>query len=514
MIKGVFIINRKYIISTITLVVLICFTMISFYLFSIGQISDIYSGETYETIYNLKEDFLKDTINNVILNIDLDRKAKAEYMEKLVSHITEIVEAQSTLSDEAFNNFFVHFFKDNSDYSSWTVMLWDKAEDKALYDSQSRAGDSWESTLARIKAESATYGMVYHGDDIAVFGISKVNVDEQVKGELANKIRNLRFDDGSYVWINEIIHYQGGKNYAIRRVHPNLPETEGMYLSTDMTDEKGNFPYLTELEGINKSGELFFTYYFKELNSEQVSKKLTYAKLYKDFNWVIAMGVYMNDLQLYTEQSNQKSKALVSRLTWILVVLFVVMMLLSYSIIMLMERVFQKRARKQLESEANQDLLTEADSRRKGVAELTRAFRAYRKTGSELGIMMLDVDFFKSINDTWGHDVGDQILVEIVKTINSVIRSSDRIIRWGGDEFIVIFYGLQQKNALAFGEKILAITSSIKLVVKEQEISPTLSIGFSFFKEGDSDYTEVLKRADEALYQSKTNGRNQVSIII
>lgn len=514
MIKGVFIINRKYIISTITLVVLICFTMISFYLFSIRQISDIYNGETYETIYKLKEDFLKDTINNVILNIDLDRKAKAEYMEKLVSHITEIVEAQSTLSDEAFNNFFVHFFKDNSDYSSWTVMLWDKAEDKALYDSQSTADDSWERTLARIKAESATYRMVYHGDYIAVFGIRKGYVDEQVKTELANKIRNLRFDDGSYIWVNEIINYQGGKNYAIRRVHPNLPETEGMYLSTDMTDEKGNHPYLAELEGINKNGELFFTYYFKELNSERISKKLTYAKLYKDFNWVVAMGVYMSDLQLYTEQSNQKSKALVTRLTWILVVLFVVMMLLSYSIIMLMERIFQKRARKQLESEANQDLLTKADSRRKGVVELTRAFRAYRKTGLELGIMMLDVDFFKSINDTWGHDVGDQILVEIVKVINSVIRSSDRIIRWGGDEFIVVFYGLQQKNALAFGEKILAITSSIKLVVKEQEISPTLSIGFSFFKEGDSDYTEVLKRADEALYQSKTNGRNQVSVLL
>ena len=70
-----------------------------------------------------------------------------------------------------------------------------------------------------------------------------------------------------------------------------MPLTEGMYLSTDTADSKGNLPYLTELEGIKKNGEIFFSYYFQEPGASHASEKITYAKLYPDFNWVIAMGI-------------------------------------------------------------------------------------------------------------------------------------------------------------------------------------------------------------------------------
>jgi len=88
------------------------------------------------------------------------------------------------------------------------------------------------------------------------------------------------------------------------------------------------------------------------------------------------------------------------------------------------------------------------------------------------------------------------------------------VIRWGGDEFIVIFYGLQKKNARNFGQAILSEVASLKIHVENGEITPTLSIGFSYFKETDSDYSDVLKRVDKALYQSKSNGRNQVNLIL
>ena len=92
-------------------------------------------------------------------------------------------------------------------------------------------------------------------------------VDDKIKLITAEKIRRQRFDDDSYIWVSQILNYNGGDNYAIRIVHPNLPETEGSFLSTSTMNTRGNKPYLEELDGINKNGELFFSYYFKKLNS-------------------------------------------------------------------------------------------------------------------------------------------------------------------------------------------------------------------------------------------------------
>lgn len=514
MIKEESIIKRKYTFILIIITSVICSVMVYFYLFSINEISDIYIGKTQETILRTKKDFLKDTVSNIISEIDIERKSKIKYMEKLITDAESIINLKRTLVDKEFNDFFVEFFKDNSNYDFWTVILWNNKENRAIYDSQKLAGESWEDTLNIIKFNLVSYRIVIHGDETAVFGIKKSYIDEFVKSTISDKVRNLKFNDDSYIWINEIINYQGGKNYAVRRVHPNLPNTEGIYLSTDMTDVKGNFPYLTELQGINKDGELFFTYYFKELYNDTVSEKLTYAKLYKDFNWVIAMGIYINDLQSYIDQTNKESKALASKLTLILVFLFIIILILSYSLIMLIEKLYYRHSKKLLESEINQDLLTKAGSRRSGTNDLISAFKEYKRDGSNHGIIMFDIDYFKNINDTYGHAAGDLVLIEIVEAINCFIRSSDKLIRWGGDEFIIIFYGLQKKNALSFAEKILSVASSLKISVENKEITPTLSIGVSYFKATDSDFADVLKRADQALYKSKTNGRNQVNLML
>ncbi len=488
--------------------------MVYFYLFSINKVSDVYIDKTRETILDLRKDFLKDTVNNLIFEIDAERRAKTRYTEKLVRDTSAIINVKTTHTDMNFKDFVISFFSDNSDYEFWTVLLWNNKENKVIYISKNLVDDPEKVTFNNVISGLSSYGVVTRGDETVVFGISKNYIDELVKSEISDTIRNLKFDDNSYIWINEIINYNGGKNYAIRRVHPNLPETEGMYLSTDMTDGKGNFPYLTELQGVNKDGELFFSYYFKEPDSDAVSKKLAYAKLYREYNWVIAMGIYLNDLQSYVDQTNEKSRALASRLTLVLVFLFVIILFLSYSLIVLIEKLYHRHSRKILESEINQDSLTKSASRKSGTSDLIRAFREYKRNGSNPGIMMLDIDNFKHINDKHGHASGDLVLIEIVKAIYRVIRSSDKLIRWGGDEFVIILYGLQQENALEYGRKILSVVSSLKISAENNEINPALSIGFTFFKETDTDYSDVLKRADEALYISKTNGRNQVNLIL
>ncbi len=493
---------------------IVFFVIVSYFVLSINKVSDIYLNNTQETILRMRKDFLKYTVNNLISQIDNKIKIKTAYMDKLVSNTSVIINLKMSMSNQEFHDFYLNFFQSNTDYNFWTVLLWDAKENKTIYDSQNIAGNSWKVTMDNIQAKLASYKIVHHGNQTAVYGISKNYVNEIVKAEMAEAIRDTRFNDNSYIWVNEILNYNGGKNYAIRRVHPNLPKTEGMYLSTDMTDMKGNLPYLKELQGINKNGELFFSYYFKELENDTVSEKLTYAKLYKRFNWVIAMGTYEKDLNTSIQQTNEESKKLVSKLMLNSVLLFIFILLLSYSLIMLIEKLYSRHSKKILESEINQDLLTKADSRRSGTKSLSDAFKDYKQKGYNSAVMMFDLDYFKHINDTYGHATGDKALVETVNAISHIIRSSDKLIRWGGDEFIIIIFGLQEGNGIMYGESILSVVSTVKIKMDTDEITPSLSIGVSYFKETDTDYTDVLRRVDEAVYKSKSNGRNQVNQVL
>lgn len=123
--------------------------------------------------------------------------------------------------------------------------------------------------------------------------------------------------------------------------------------------------------------------------------------------------------------------------------------------------------------------------------------------------MMFDVDNFKGVNDTYGHHVGDIVLIEIVKTISKVMRESDTIIRWGGDEFVGIFPDLKESNLITFGQRILDEIASIEVPVKNGTINISISIGFSYFNEDDESYNDVLKRVDKSMYQAKQDGKNK-----
>ena len=508
------VIRRKYTIFLSTIISIICTVMACFYLLSIDKVGDIYVEKSEEAIYNIKKDFLKDTVNNLISEIELRRAAKASYVETFVSRTAEIINMKKDLSDREFNDFFIQFFRDNPDYSYMTVIVWDNEANKPVFDPGNLAKAFWKDTLKANTSGLSSYRVFIHGDYSFLFGLTKSYVDGLVKADMVNVIKNSRFDGNSYIWVNEILNYEGGKNYAIRRIHPNLPETEGTYLSTDMADKEGNYPYLTELQGINKDGELFFSYYFKELDDNDVSQKLTYAKLYKDFDWVIAMGVYLDDLQPYIDQTNGESKVLVSRLTMLLVLVLIIILVISLFSVSLLEKFYYRHARKVMESELNQDVLTKAGNRRSGTNDLANAFKEFKRTGLSPGIMMCDMDHFKGINDKYGHYAGDMALAEFVKMMKKTLRNTDKIIRWGGDEFVVILYGMERKHALAFGNKFLASISSLKIQDHDEEIGITVSAGFSFFKEGDEDYQAALRRADQALYKSKSEGRNQANVIL
>lgn len=493
---------------------IICTVMVCFFIFSINRVGNIYIEKSEETIYNIKRDFLRDTVNNLISEIELRRLAKKSYMKTLVSKTAEALNMKRELSDKEFQEFFIHFFKDNPDYYYMTVIVWDNKANKVIYDPGKLAGATWSDTLKANTLDLSSYRVFFHGDYAFLFGVTKSYEDELVKAEMVNVMKTSKFDGNAHIWVKEILNYEGGKNYAIPRIYPNQPETEGTYLSTDMADNEGDFPYLTELQGINKAGEVFFSYDHKEPNSNKISRKLTYSKLYKGYNWVVGMATSLDDLQPYIDQTNKESKDLVSRLTLLLVLLLIVILIISLFSIFFLEKLYYRHSKRVMECELNQDVLTKADNRRSGIKDLTSAFKEFKRTGISPGIMMCDMDHFKEINDKYGHFIGDMALMEFVKVMKSTLRSTDRIIRWGGDEFIVILHGIEEKHVLHFGNKFLDSVSSLKILNHQEAIGISVSIGFSFFREEDEDFEEVLKRADEALYKSKTEGRNLANVVL
>ena len=126
-------------------------------------------------------------------------------------------------------------------------------------------------------------------------------------------------------------------------------------------------------------------------------------------------------------------------------------------------------------------------------------------------VMMLDVDFFKKVNDTYGHDVGDKVIVEIGKVLQDNVRESDLAIRYGGEEFVVMLGNATQEGALKVAQKIhKAFADLIFEVGDGRTIQKTMSIGISRFPEDANSIWQCIKLADTALYVAKTTGRNKI----
>jgi diguanylate cyclase (GGDEF)-like protein len=160
------------------------------------------------------------------------------------------------------------------------------------------------------------------------------------------------------------------------------------------------------------------------------------------------------------------------------------------------------------------DQLTGCATRQSGLqrlnAELTRAHRA----GREVAILMLDLDYFKSINDRFGHHCGDAVLTAIGRTLLQTLRVSDIRCRWGGEEFLVVLpeTGIEQA-------KRVAVTLARRIAetlthCDSARISVTTSVGITVSSRDDEDTDVLLARADKALYRAKTDGRNCIRILL
>lgn len=168
---------------------------------------------------------------------------------------------------------------------------------------------------------------------------------------------------------------------------------------------------------------------------------------------------------------------------------------------------------KQLEKELQTDVLTGALSRRGYEDRVLQEFERYRRYGHVLSLIVFDIDRFKQINDQYGHQMGDRCLRVISKYIRQVIRKSDSLARYGGDEFVLILPGIDQEEAVKVAEKVRKLVEQMRIMYAKKKLPLTLSLGVAQSEQTDENPEDLFNRADEALYQAKEGGRNRVEVL-
>ena len=166
-----------------------------------------------------------------------------------------------------------------------------------------------------------------------------------------------------------------------------------------------------------------------------------------------------------------------------------------------------------LQVQATHDELTEILNRRAILSALALEVERSKRANRCLCVAMLDIDHFKQINDSYGHQVGDQVLYEIAKLLRSKLRVYDSIGRYGGEEFLIILQDCDKNNIRMQAERLRACISETPIVTTEKTVTVTISIGVSFSKKGnETTMTSLIKAADEALYRAKEKGRDLIEV--
>ena len=178
------------------------------------------------------------------------------------------------------------------------------------------------------------------------------------------------------------------------------------------------------------------------------------------------------------------------------------------------ENVKLGRQQKQLSRQARTDFLTEVAHRRDSDARLQFEFSSARDFGSDLSGLVLDIEHFKEVNDTYGHKTGDLVLKRCAEVLRGAVRQGDFVGRYGGDEFVCIFPGTSHGDARTVADRMHGQIGGLRVRAHQgKEVRITVSVGLAQLESGTRTPAELLAHADRGLYSAKKRGRNLVLVV-
>lgn len=165
-----------------------------------------------------------------------------------------------------------------------------------------------------------------------------------------------------------------------------------------------------------------------------------------------------------------------------------------------------------LDDLATKDALTQISNRRNFNLLFDHVFLKSKRYKTNLAVIMIDIDYFKSVNDTHGHQAGDKVLMQVVKVIKNQLRDSDIIARFGGEEFVILLEDCLEGSVIETAERIRKSVMGSRYDIGSMEIDITVSLGIAIGVPDENSKSDFLRKADEALYIAKRDGRNRVQL--
>ena len=166
-----------------------------------------------------------------------------------------------------------------------------------------------------------------------------------------------------------------------------------------------------------------------------------------------------------------------------------------------------------LRAMADTDPLTNLMNRRAFLGAANDAFQYYKRYERPIAALVVDIDHFKKVNDTYGHAAGDAVIKRVGELIGETLRTTDKLARFGGEEFVVLLREVDEEQAKALGNRARECIAALPIQYGQMAIDVTVSIGVTLVAKADRDIQDTIERADKALYMAKNTGRNRVFLM-
>ena len=514
--------ERQFLILILVVQVLIFAGMIFFAIRMTNSVSESSKKMLNEQAMKNSEFQMRERVENIINYIEHERTIVMEGVQSLGDTVYQNLENQEEEYLELYMGVWMPKIAQMQHGQMMQLILHNKEKNQyAFYSNEGIQYIPQDVPASEIEEyiNKAPYSnKIEYQNKILYILVPQENMDQRVKEHIYDMIHISVYGEDGYVWVNEIVNYDGGENYAIRRIHPNLIDTEGQYLSTDMQDAVGNYPYLNELEEIKKYGEVFHTYYFKNKSNDVICEKASYAKLYESYNWIIATGNPLDDVLQNSMELNEQNQMALSGMLFEIIISLIVIFIIDIVVILINNKKIKEIVRLEEKISHDEEKVKQADFDtmtgllRRGVGEYK--IKEHLKTYAHKKNLLIavDLDGLKKINDTLGHSAGDEAIIGIANVIKSSFREKDILMRYGGDEFVIFI-----TNEV---EPIDIVTNRMKTLVNKvesiyigenKEYNIHCSVGCAVSENGDT-FDTLFARADKALYHVKRNGKNNFAV--